>query len=115
MAPHCRRLEDGFLDDARGPRRSAGDHPAARQKLGEYVGSYELTPNIHYSIRLDGGRLVGIRDGGKEAELKAEAADIFFVTGAPRSRKVFYRDASGHVTGFGDRREGNDIKWRRVS
>jgi ketosteroid isomerase-like protein len=84
-------------------------------KLAEYAGRYELTPDIHYSIRLDGDRLLGTRDGGKEVELKAEAADVFFVPGAPRSRKIFYRDASGRVTGFGDRREGQDIKWRRVS
>lgn len=84
-------------------------------KLAEYAGRYELTPDIHYTVRVDGDRLFGLRDGGKEAELKAEAADIFFVSGAPRSRKVFYRDPSGRVTGFGDRREGHDIKWRRTS
>ncbi|HWC57239.1 MAG TPA: DUF4440 domain-containing protein [Sphingomicrobium sp.] len=83
-------------------------------KLAEYAGRYELTPDIHYTVRVDGDRLLGLRDGGKEVELKAEAADIFFVPGSPRSRKVFYRDASGRVTGFGDRREGHDIKWRRL-
>jgi ketosteroid isomerase-like protein len=84
-------------------------------KLAEYAGRYELTPDIHYTIRLDGGRLLGLRDGGNEVELKAEVPDVFFVLGSPRSRKIFYRDASGHVTGFGDRREGQDIKWRRLS
>ena len=83
--------------------------------LAQYAGRYALTPDIHYTVRVDGGRLFGQRDGGKEVELKAEAADIFFVPGSPRSRKVFYRDAAGHVTGFGDRREGHDIKWKRLS
>jgi ketosteroid isomerase-like protein len=87
--------------------------PPAR--LAEYAGRYELTPDLHYTIRLDGSRLFGLREGGKEVELKAEAADVFFVPGSPRSRKIFYRDASGHVTGFGDRREGQDIKWWRLS
>jgi ketosteroid isomerase-like protein len=86
--------------------------PAA--KLADYAGRYELTPDIHYTVRADGGRLFGKRDGGAEAELKAEAPDLFFVAGKPRSRKVFYRDASGKVTGFGDRREGQDIVWRRT-
>jgi ketosteroid isomerase-like protein len=86
--------------------------PAA--KLADYAGRYELTPDIHYVVRLDGARLLGLRDGGKEVELKAEAADLFFVAGSPRSRKVFFRDAAGKVTGFGDRREGNDIVWRLV-
>ena len=82
--------------------------------LAQYVGSYELTPDIRYTIRLDGTRLLGQRTGGKEVELKAEGPDILFVPGSPRSRKVFYRDASGQVTGFGDRREGHDIRWRRT-
>jgi len=87
--------------------------PAAT--LADYAGHYDLTPAIHYTIRVDGTRLLGARDGGgKEVELKAEAADLFFVPGAPRSRKVFFRDASGRVTGFADRREGNDIVWRRT-
>jgi len=87
--------------------------PAA--KLADYAGHYDLTPAIHYTIRVDGSRLLGARDGGgKEVELKAEAADLFFVPGSPRSRKVFFRDASGRVTGFADRREGNDIVWRRT-
>jgi hypothetical protein len=43
--------------------------------------------------------------------LKAEAPDVFFVPGQPRVRKIFLRDASGHVTGFVDRREGRDVKW----
>ena len=83
--------------------------------LNDYVGRYELTPEIHYAIRTEAGRLLGQRDSGKEVELNAEAPDMFFVTGAPRSRKVFYRDASGKVVGFGDRRDGHDVKWKRIS
>jgi ketosteroid isomerase-like protein len=82
--------------------------------LDEYVGRYELTPEIHYTIRRDAGRLFGLREGGKEVELNAEAPDLFFVGGSPRSRKVFYRDPIGKVVGFGDRREGQDIKWKRL-
>jgi hypothetical protein len=94
------------------------DPPSVRlpdAKLAEYAARYELTPQIHYVIRAEAGHLFGQRDGGKEAELKAEAPDLFFVAGAPRSRKVFYRDSTGKVIGFGDRREGQDIRWRRVS
>jgi ketosteroid isomerase-like protein len=94
-----------------------GDPPAIAlppARLADYAGRYELTPAIHYTIRIDGTRLLGMRDGRPEAELKAEAADLFFVPGSPRSRKVFFRDAGGHVTGFADRREGNDIVWRHI-
>jgi hypothetical protein len=87
--------------------------PAAT--LAQYAGRYALTPDIHYMVRVEGDRLFGQREGGKEVELKPEALDLFFVPRSPRSRKAFYRDASGRVTGFGDRREGHDIKWKRVS
>jgi hypothetical protein len=95
-----------------------GDPPAIAlpaSALAAYVGRYSLTPAIGYTIRLDGTRLYGKRDGRDESELKAEVLDMFFVPGQPRSRKVFYRDAAGRVTGFGDRREGQDIKWRKES
>ena len=82
--------------------------------LKNYVGRYELTPDIHYNVRTENGRLIGGREGGKEVELKAESPDLFFVSGTPRSRKVFYRDSTGKVIGFGDRREGHDVKWTRI-
>jgi hypothetical protein len=82
--------------------------------MAEYVGRYELTPEIHYEVSAKDGRLFGQRDGGKEVELHPESPDLFFVAGLPRSRKVFYRDATGKVIGFGDRREGQDIKWKRL-
>jgi ketosteroid isomerase-like protein len=94
-----------------------GDPPAIAlpsATLADYAGHYQLTPDIRYTVRVDGSRLLGMHDGRPEAELKAEAADLFFVPGSPRSRKVFFRDAGGHVTGFADRREGNDIVWRRI-
>ena len=87
--------------------------PAAM--LADYAGEYELTPEIHYTVRAQGNRLFGQRDGGKEVELLSESPDLFFVAGSPRSRRVFYRNVSGKVAGFGDRREGQDIKWKRTS
>jgi hypothetical protein len=95
-----------------------GDPPAIAlppSALAAYAGRYDLTPQIHYTVRVDGTRLLAHRDDDPEAELKAEAPDLFFVAGKPRSRKVFYRDASGKVTGFGDRREGQDIVWRKAA
>jgi hypothetical protein len=42
-----------------------------------------------------------------------EVRDVFFVAGQPRTRRVFLRDAAGRITGFADRREGEDVRWRR--
>ena len=94
-----------------------GDPPAIKlpvDVLKDYAGRYELTPEIHYAVRVEGNRIFGQREGGKEVELEAEARDLFFVAGSPRSRKVFYRDSAGRVIGFGDRREGQDIGWKRL-
>jgi hypothetical protein len=75
-------------------------------QLADYVGTYELTDAIRYTITRDGDGLVGERTGRKPQPLKIEVRDVLFVPGQPRSRKVFTRDASGTVTGFRDRREG---------
>ncbi|HLI84569.1 MAG TPA: hypothetical protein VKV17_11660 [Bryobacteraceae bacterium] len=46
--------------------------------------------------------------------LRAEVADMLFVSGRPRYRKVFHRDQNGRITGFGERREAWDLLWKRV-
>ena len=83
-------------------------------RLDEYVGVYALTPEVSYSIRREGGGLVGQRSGRPEETLEAEIADLFFVPGKPRLRKVFQRGPDGHITGFVERRETWDILWKRA-
>jgi len=85
--------------------------PAAQ--LDEYTGGYRLTDAIGYAIRRDGDHLVGERTGRPPQALQAEARDVFFVAGQPRSRKIFQRDAGGRITGFADRREARDVVWTR--
>lgn len=82
-------------------------------KLDEYVGTYRLNADITYTVRRKGIVLTGERTGRPAQALSAEASDVFFVAGQPRSRKIFLRSADGHVTGFVDRREGRDVPWKR--
>ena len=92
------------------------DPPAlalAPERLDEYVGQYELTPAVRYTIRRDGSALIGQRTGRPEETLEAELADLFFVPGRTRLRKVFQRGADGRITGFVERREAWDIAWKR--
>ncbi len=86
--------------------------PAAT--LADYVGHYVLPDGTAGDIAIDAGKLVSRRAGRPETPLLAEGRDIFFVAGSPRSRKVFFRNSDGKVTGYGDRREGHDISWRRT-
>ncbi len=86
--------------------------PPAR--LDDYAGRYAAGPDLVYVIAMDGDHLVGGREGKPGKPLAAETADILFAPDQLRVRKMFQRDASGHITGFLDRREGEDIVWKRL-
>jgi hypothetical protein len=85
--------------------------PALRK---EYSGRYSLTPEITYEIRESGDALEGQRAGRKAEPLRAEVADVLFVPGEPRYRKIIQRDSDGKITGFVERREAWDLLWKRV-
>jgi len=82
--------------------------------LDAYAGRYSAAPDLFYSIRREGDHLVGQREGRAAAPLLTEVRDVFFVSGQLRVRKIFERDAAGKVTGFVDRREGQDLLWKKV-
>jgi hypothetical protein len=84
------------------------------QQGDEYTGRYRLSPTVIYEIRNKEGALEGERTGGAAEPLLAEVADMLFVPGKPRIRKVFLRGADGRITGFVDRREAWDLTWTRV-
>lgn len=66
-----------------------------------------------YVVQWDGKQLLGGHHGRQLAPLLVEIRDVLFVPGQPRTRKIFQRDANGKVSGFLDRREGEDLVWRR--
>jgi hypothetical protein len=81
--------------------------------LQEYAGHYSGGAELAYIIQWDGKQLVGGKPGRSMAPLQVEIRDVLFVAGQPRSRKIFQRDADSKITGFVDRREGEDVVWRR--
>jgi hypothetical protein len=83
-------------------------------ELNEYAGVYELTPAIRTTIKSENDGLTSAREDRPVVKYSAEVRDVFFAAGQPRSRRIFTRDAAQKVVGFVDRREGEDIKWRRV-
>lgn len=92
------------------------DPPAvtlSHDELCAYAGTYALTDAIQVTLRCDGNELVAERAGRPATHYRPELRDLFFAAGQPRSRRVFLRDAEGRITGFADRREGEDIVWRR--
>jgi hypothetical protein len=93
------------------------DPPAAelsREQLCAYAGRYALTDAIVTTVRCIDGALVAERPDRPAVTWLPEVADVFFVKGQPRTRRIFLRDRSGNPVGFVDRREGEDIRWRRI-
>ena len=83
------------------------------ETLDGLVGVYRLG-SARYTVRREGTRLFGRRDGRSETELKAETRDVFFAPEALRSRRIFTRDPSGVATGFVVRDENSDDVWSRA-
>ena len=118
------RTTDTWLKTARGWRligtQTAAvlkDPPAvtlSRAQLCEYDGSYALTDEITTTIRCSDDGLAARRADRAPANYRAEILDVFFVPGEPRTRRIFERDPQGRIVGFVDRREGEDVRWRRV-
>lgn len=122
---HCQyRTTDTWMQTPAGWRLIATqvlalrtDPPAVSltpRQLSEYVGRYQLTPEIVYEIKREGDGLVGQETGRKPETLRAEAPDVLFVPGRPRYRWIFRRDSSNRVIGFAERREAWDLVWSRV-
>jgi hypothetical protein len=117
------RLTDTWIRTRRGWRQLGSqvlavlqDPPAVAldaSVLCSYTGRYALTDQIIGTMQCRDGELTFAR-AGSERRFLAEAPDVFFEPGAPRTRRIFLRDKAGHVTGFVDRREARDILWTRI-
>lgn len=79
-----------------------------------FLGEYELTAGVSYVITLEGDKLMGQRTGRAKEELLSADENTFYAKGTTRGEKVFVRDATGRVTQMLDRRENNDLVWRKV-
>jgi Domain of unknown function (DUF4440) len=79
-----------------------------------YAGTYKAGDLVQ-TLRRDGDHIVSVREGRPDVPWNAELRDVFFVTGQPRTRKIFQRDAEGKVIGFVDRREGTDLVWKKMN
>jgi type II secretory pathway pseudopilin PulG len=81
-------------------------------KLRDFVGIYELAPGQVRTVSLDGDHLVVERNGKREA-LQPEAAEIFFRKGV-EGRILFRADNNGKIDALIDRRNNEDIVWRKT-
>ncbi len=84
------------------------------KSLDGYVGQYELAPQVSYLITREGDKLFGQRTGRTKEELLPLCPDVLYRKGSWRGEKVFERDAQGRIVRMLDRRENNDLVWKKV-
>ncbi len=85
----------------------------SQQQLCGYEGNYSLTADIAVTIRCTSTGLIAHRIEREPVVYLPEFPDVFFAPGQPRTRRIFQRDLGGRVTGFVDRREGEDVRWKK--
>ena len=90
---------------------AAGKVDAAR--LDDYVGTYELADGVRQTVSREGDKLVTKRTGRAEQVLVPEVTDLFFRPGV-EGRLLFRRNDAGKVDALIDRRNNEDVVWKKV-
>src|SRR5437667_3000871 len=93
------------------------EDPAIRtadsKKFADYSGTYELAPGQTRSIIAEGDKLFVERNGKKE-QLLPETSEIFFRKGI-EGRILFRYASTGKVDTLIDRRNNEDVIWRKTT
>ncbi len=82
------------------------------RKFGDFIGTYELAPGQIRSITVENENLFIEREGKKE-QLLPETSDLFFRKSI-EGRILFHYDANGKVDSLADRRNNEDVIWRKI-
>jgi hypothetical protein len=82
-------------------------------KFEEYVGTYELAPGDRLTISTEGQDLYRKRGDQPKSELIPEATDILFRKGV-EGRILFRHADNGKVDALIDRRNNEDVIWKKV-
>src|SRR5262249_48016767 len=86
---------------------------ADASKFANFVGTYELAPETQIVITAEGGKLYAQRTGRQKEEMIPESSDVFFRKGV-EGRRLFQYDVNGKVDALIDRRNNEDIIWKKV-
>jgi hypothetical protein len=86
---------------------------ADSKKFADFIGTYELAPGQTRTVLSEGNSLFVERNGKKD-QLLPETFDLFFRKGI-EGRILFRYDKDGKVDALIDRRNNEDVVWRRKS
>ena len=87
---------------------------ADTRKFPNYIGTYQLAPGITMTVTAESDRLYSQRTGRAKEELIPEATDIFFRKGV-EGRRLFHYGDNGKVDTLIDRRNNEDIVWKKAN
>jgi|SRR5690242_16704380 len=82
------------------------------KKLPQFAGTYELAAGQTRNVSIEGDHLI-IERNGKRETLWPEASEIFFRKGV-EGRILFRADDKGKIDALIDRRNNEDVVWRKV-
>lgn len=90
---------------------AAGKIDVAR--LNDYIGTYELAPGITRIVSREGNKLYSKRGERPQELLVPETCDLFFRPSV-EGRFLFRRNDSGKVDALIDRRNNEDVVWKKL-
>jgi hypothetical protein len=83
------------------------------KKFLDFIGGYELAPGQIRTVVAEGDSLF-VERSGKKDQLFPEASELFFRKGI-EGRILFRYDKNGKVDALIDRRNNEDVVWRKVA
>ncbi|MGH9501849.1 MAG: DUF4440 domain-containing protein [Terriglobales bacterium] len=86
---------------------------ADTSKYPEYAGTYELAPGVTQTVVFRSGGLYAKRGDKPEEELVPESSDMFFRKGV-EGRRLFRRTDRGGIDAMIDRRNNEDVVWKKI-
>lgn len=81
--------------------------------LDDFVGTYELGPGVTLTVTREGTQLYAKRGSAPRSLLQPESPDLFFRSGI-EGRRLFRRNDSGKVDALIDRRNNEDLIWKKL-
>ena len=81
--------------------------------LDDFIGVYELAADNRRTVTRDGGDIFLQRGKGAKNKLFPESGDLFFRVGV-EGRILFHRNQSGKVDALYDRRNNEEMIWRKL-
>jgi hypothetical protein len=82
-------------------------------RFPQFAGTYELTPGTELTITAENGHLFRERLNHPKDELIPESGSVFFRKGV-EGRTLFRTDAHGKVDALIDRRNNEDVVWKKI-